>query len=371
MCLDISGFVIRITLGNYKWETTMIYADLNNDLKFLEGENSFNDKLNNGNAATVLERPDFLDAYSESVANVVENVSPAVVHVSIKRGVRDRRGREMEVGGSGSGVIITPDGYIVTNCHVVENASEVDVILNDGMHCTAMVVGKDAATDIALLSVGQSGLSAIPMGDSGKLRVGQVAIAIGSPLGFQSTVTAGVISALGRSMRSLNGRLIEDIIQTDAALNPGNSGGPLVDSRSRMIGLNTAIIQMAQGICFAIPVNTVRWVVSQLFKEGKVTRGFLGISGQTIPLPTKVVRYYNLKKESGVQVISVVPDSPADKFGLHEGDVIVYMDENPIGSVDDVHRLLGKEYIGKPVNITLLRNWTQIEKLTIPVAEMK
>ena len=337
------------------------------DIKFLEGDDTLKVTSNNASPSAVLERPDFLDAYSEAVANVVENVSPAVVHVSIKREMRDRRGREMEVGGSGSGVVITPDGYIVTNCHVVENAREVDVVLSDSTTCTAMVVGKDAATDIALLSVGQSGLSAIPMGDSGKLRVGQVAIAIGSPLGFQSTVTAGVISALGRSMRSLNGRLIEGIIQTDAALNPGNSGGPLVDSRSRMIGLNTAIIQMAQGICFAIPVNTVRWVVSQLFKEGKVTRGFLGISGQTIPLPTKVVRYYGLKKESGVQIVSIMSGSPAHKGGLREGDVLVFMDEDPIASVDDVHRLLGRDSIGRSIKMTLLRDWaTKIEKAIVP-----
>ena len=168
-------------------------------------------------------------------------------------------------------------------------------------------------------------------------------------------------------MRSLNGRLIEGIIQTDAALNPGNSGGPLVDSRSRMIGLNTAIIQMAQGICFAIPVNTVRWVVSQLFKEGKVTRGFLGISGQTIPLPTKVVRYYGLKKESGVQIVSIMSGSPAHKGGLREGDVLVFMDEDPIASVDDVHRLLGRDSIGRSIKMTLLRDWaTKIEKAIVP-----
>lgn len=344
----------------------MINSYSHYDLKFLEGDDAYIGKTDGASRVDVLERPDFLDAYSEAVANVVDNVAPSVVHVSIKRGVRDRRGRDTEVGGSGSGVVITPDGYIVTNCHVVENASEVDVIFCDSTRCTALVVGKDAATDIALISVGQSGLTPVAMGDSGKLRVGQVAIAIGSPLGFQSTVTAGVISALGRSMRSLNGRLIEDILQTDAALNPGNSGGPLVDSRGRMIGLNTAIIQMAQGICFAIPVNTVRWVVSRLFKEGKVVRGFLGISGQKIPLPTKAVRYYNLKKDSGVLLVSIVPNSPAHKVGLREGDVLVAMDENPVASVDDVHRLLGVESIGRPLNMVLLREWNRIEKLIVP-----
>lgn len=204
------------------------------------------------------------------------------------------------------------------------------------------------------------------LGDSDKLRVGQVAIAIGSPLGFQSTVTAGVISALGRSMRSMSGRLIENVIQTDAALNPGNSGGPLVDSRNHMIGLNTAIIQMAQGICFAIPVNTVRWVVSQLFKDGRVTRGFIGISGQTIQLPVKAVRFYGLKKASAVLIVSVLPGSPADKVGLKEGDVLVSLKNEPLASVDDVHRLLGKESIGKQVDLVLLREWQKLEKSIIP-----
>jgi S1-C subfamily serine protease len=348
----------------------MINSGSEFDIRFLDGAD-MGDNQSNGAAAAILERPDFLDAYSEAVANVVENVSPAVVHISVKKKVQDRRGRQVEAGGSGSGVIITPDGYIVTNCHVVEGADDVDVVLSDSTHCRARVVGKDAATDMALLNVGQSGLSPIAMGDSGRLRVGQLAIAIGSPLGFQSTVTTGVISALGRSMRSMSGRLIENVIQTDAALNPGNSGGPLVDSRSRMIGLNTAIIQMAQGICFAIPVNTVRWVVSQLFKEGKVTRGFMGISGQMIPLPTRVIRYYGLKKDSGVQLFSIVPDSPAHKVGLHEGDVLVCMDEYPIASVDDVHRLLGKESIGTPIRLVLLRDWARITRTIVPVESVE
>jgi S1-C subfamily serine protease len=342
----------------------MINANLESSLKLIEGHDL---SIGAGSPpAPILERPDFLDAYSEAVAHVVESVSPAVVHINVRKDTQDRRGREHLVEGSGSGEIITPDGYIVTNCHVVEGAKEVEVALIDGTRCLARVVGKDAATDIALLCVGQSGLPAVTLGDSEKLRVGQVAIAIGSPLGFQSTVTAGVISALGRSMRSMSGRLIENVIQTDAALNPGNSGGPLVDSRNRMIGLNTAIIQMAQGICFAIPVNTVRWVVSQLFKDGRVTRGFIGISGQTIPLPVKAMRFYGLKKTSAVLIVSVLTGSPADKVGLKEGDVLVSLSNEPLASVDDVHRLLGKESIGKQVDLVLLREWQKLEKSIIP-----
>ncbi len=342
-------------------------ADVNTqaELKFIEGQETSDGLKANGPSA-VLEQPDFLDAYSEAVANVVERVSPAVVHIAVKKEVQDRRGRKHDLGGSGSGAVITPDGYIVTNNHVVEGAEEIETILSDGTRCRARVVGQDAATDIALLSVGQSGLSAVTFGDSNRLRVGQVAIAIGSPLGFQSTVTTGVISALGRSMRSLSGRLIDDVIQTDAALNPGNSGGPLVDSRSRMIGINTAIIQMAQGICFAIPVNTVRWVVSQLFREGKVTRGFLGISGQRIPLPTRVVRFYNLTNDGAVQIISVVPGSPADTIGLRDGDVMVSLGGDAISSIDDVHHVLGKDSIGRPLSIIFLRDWARNEKTIVP-----
>jgi S1-C subfamily serine protease len=343
----------------------MINANLENNLKLIEGHDL--PVYNEGShPVPVLERPDFLDAYSEAVAHVVESVSPAVVHINVRKDTQDRRGHEHMVEGSGSGEIITPDGYIVTNCHVVEGAKEVEVALIDGTSCLASVVGKDPATDIALLCVGQSGLPAVALGDSDKLRVGQVAIAIGSPLGFQSTVTAGVISALGRSMRSMSGRLIENVIQTDAALNPGNSGGPLVDSKNRMIGLNTAIIQMAQGICFAIPVNTVRWVVSQLFKDGKVTRGFLGISGQTVPLPVKAVRFYGLKKTSAAMIVSVLSGSPADKVGLKDGDVLVSLNNEPVASVDDIHRLLGKESIGKQVDLVLLREWQKMEKTIIP-----
>jgi S1-C subfamily serine protease len=318
--------------------------------------------------ASVEAGAELLDAYSQAVTNVVTRVGPAVVNVRVRHRTRVRSGaapREAE--GSGSGVIIAPDGYIVTNSHVVEGASNVEVSLPDGANFAARVVGHDPATDLALLSVPGSGLPIAHLGDSDKLRVGLLAIAIGNPLGFQSTVTTGVISALGRSLRSRSGRLIEGIIQTDAALNPGNSGGPLVDSRGLVVGINTAIIQYAQGICFAIPVNTVRWVVSLLLREGKVTRGYLGIAGQTVPLAVRLVRYFNLEHDTGAQVIGVTPNSPAHAAGLKDGDVIISLGGKPIAGVDDMHRLLTKDVIGKKLEIVLLREWTtRLEKSIVP-----
>ncbi|MBI4303800.1 MAG: trypsin-like peptidase domain-containing protein [Chloroflexi bacterium] len=310
------------------------------------------------------EEAEALDAYSRTVTSVVSKVGPAVVHIHIKK-KHARAGRGYEEEGSGSGVIITPDGYIVTNSHVVEEAGALDVVLANGTSYTAELVGQDSATDLALIRVPDSGLPTARLGDSGKLRVGQLAIAIGNPLGFQSTVTTGVISALGRSLRSRTGRLIENIIQTDAALNPGNSGGPLVDSRGLVVGINTAIIRFAQGICFAIPVNTMRWVVSLLIREGKVTRGYLGITGQEVPLPVRVARHFNLTQETGVQVLGVAPNSPARSAGLKEGDVIIAIGEDPITSIDDVHRLLTRDVIGKRFTLLVLRDWTT--KLELPV----
>jgi len=337
-------------------------------LRFLEADEN-DPREGGGSPVGVLEKSDFLDAYSEAVAGVVERVSPMVVHMSVRQKVRDRSGSSRSVEGGGSGVIIAPDGYIVTNCHVIEDAAEIEVITCEGAHCIAHLVGKDAATDLALVSIGASSLPAVSLGDSGRLRPGQVAIAIGSPLGFQRTVTAGVISALGRSMRSKSGRLIEEVIQTDAALNPGNSGGPLVDSRGRLIGINTAIIQMAQGICFAIPVNTVRRVVAQLFSRGRVVRGFLGISGQTVPLPTRVVRHYNLAQESGARIMSVVARSPAQVAGLREGDIIIRLGECTVATVDDIHRSLIGDTIGRKMAVSFLRDWVKLENTVVTPEE--
>jgi S1-C subfamily serine protease len=312
---------------------------------------------------------ELLDAYSKAVTGVVVRVGPAVVHVRVKKKMARRGPSPAEAEGSGSGVIITPDGYIVTNSHVIEDANTVEVTLADGATCNVEVIGQDTATDIALLRVSGSGLPMAYLGDSDKLKVGQLAIAVGNPLGFQSTVTAGVISALGRSLRSRTGRLIENVIQTDAALNPGNSGGPLVDSRGYVIGINTAIIQYAQGICFAIPVNTMRWVVTQLIREGKIVRGFLGISGQTVPLPVRVVRYFQLDYNSGVQVVDVAQASPAHQAGLKEGDIVISIDGESVTSVDDIHRRLTREAIGKSLEVVLLRDWTKRVEISIIPAE--
>jgi S1-C subfamily serine protease len=316
------------------------------------------------------EGADFLDAYSKAVTNVVAKVGPAVVSIRVKKKASERSRRWPNEGeGSASGVVIAPDGYIVTNSHVVEGAGDIEVSLPDGSRHNARLVGQDLATDLALVSVPGSGLPIARLGDSDKLRVGQLVIAIGNPLGFQSTVTAGVVSALGRSLRSRSGRLIENIIQTDAALNPGNSGGPLVDSRGLVVGINTAIIQFAQGICFSIPVNTLRWVVSLLIREGKVTRGYLGISGQMVPLPVRVVRYYRLKNETGVQVMGVAPQSPAQAAGLREGDVIISLGQEPVAGIDDVHRMLTRDVIGKKLDLVVLRDFTTRLEMTVTPAE--
>lgn len=299
-----------------------------------------------------------LDAYSQTIVNVVKEVGPSVVHVHVHQRTNGSGQRRPEA--TGSGLIITPDGYMVTNSHVVEKADTINVALADGSSFQANVIGQDKATDLALLRMlSNINLPAAHLGDSDQLRVGQIAIAIGNPFGFQNSVTAGIISALGRSLRSRTGRLIENVIQTDAALNPGNSGGPLVDSKGQAIGINTAIIQYAQGICFAIPVNTMRWVVTLLLREGKIVRGFLGISGQTVPLPARVIRYFNLPQETGVQVMNVVERSPAAGANLKEGDIIVTLNEQIIKSVDDIHRGLTAEQIGKQSKITILRDWIQ------------
>jgi S1-C subfamily serine protease len=272
---------------------------------------------------------ELLDAYSRAVTSVVDRVGPAVVHIRVKKQMRARsRTVPDEMQGSGSGVIITPDGYIVTNSHVVEGTDAIEVSLADGSSYPAELVGQDPATDLAVLRISASGLAIARLGDSDKLRAGQ----------------------------------------TDAALNPGNSGGPLVDSRGLVIGINTAIIQFAQGICFAIPVNTVRWVVSLLIREGKVVRGFLGISGQTVPLPVRVTRYFHLPHNTGVQVMGVTHGSPAYIAGIKEGDVIITLDEKPIASIDDIHRFLNREAIGKRLEVIVLRDWTtKLEKSIVPI----
>lgn len=322
---------------------------------------------------------ELLDAYSRSVVRVVEDVGPTVVHLSRLERVRDPR-RPAESGnsasdqwgrtGSGSGVILTPDGYLLTNAHVVHGATRLEVRLADGSVTTARVVGEDLATDLAVVRADASGLPAAALGNSERLRVGQLVIAIGNPLGFEATVTAGVVSALGRSLRSQNGRLIENMIQTDAALNPGNSGGPLVDSSGRVVGINTAIIQHAQGLCFAIPSNTAAWVTGQLIMTGKVRRVYLGVVGQTVPIPRSQSRTLRLGVESAVYVREVAPDSPAKAAGVLAGDLLLSVNGGPTPTIDDVYRRLVGVEVGEPVAIRVLRG-SETEEFTAIAEEAR
>src|SRR5712691_7537985 len=305
-----------------------------------------------------------LDAYSAAVAGAVERVGRAVVSVDVRQPVR-RRGRpERELPGHGSGFVFTPDGFILTNSHVVHGATHVAVRLPDGRELPADLIGDDPDTDLAVVRVGGDPPTAAPLGDSASLRVGQLVIAIGNPLGFQSTVTAGVVSALGRSFRSVNGRLIDDVIQTDAALNPGNSGGPLVDSRGRVIGVNTAVILPAQGICFAVAINTAKLVAGQLITHGRFRRARLGVAGQNVPLLRLAVRAFGLEQKGGVLVTGVEPGSPAERAGLQSGDVLVGLGGRPVTGVDDLHRILLPDRIGAPTVVVVLRG---ADKLEIPI----
>ncbi len=297
-----------------------------------------------------------LDAYSRAVTRAAEQVSPAVVNVE----VRQRQG----AGGNGSGFLFTPDGLILTNSHVVHRAVRVDVTLTDGRRMHADLVGQDPDTDLAVLRIDAPGLAAARLGDSRSLRVGQVVIAIGNPYGFQYSVTAGVVSALGRSLRARSGRLIDDVIQTDAALNPGNSGGPLVTSQGLVVGVNTAVILPAQGLCFATPINTAKLVAGRLIKDGKIRRGYLGVGGQNVPIARRLVRAYHFPVETGVLVVSVEDESPAKRAGLAEGDLIVRLGQRPIAGIDDLHRLLIDEEVGVRSTLTVLR---ATELLTLDV----
>ena len=317
-----------------------------------------------------------LDSYSRAVTAAVERVSPSVVNVEVHqthpasgRGRSDGRSSEpRERRGGGSGFVFTPDGLILTNSHVVHDATRIEVTLADGRRAPAHTIGDDPATDLAVIRIDASGLQAVPLGDSQQLRPGQMAVAIGNPYGFQSTVTAGVISALGRSLRSYSGRLIEDVIQTDAALNPGNSGGPLVDSRGQVIGVNTATILPAQGICFAIGINTAKFVASRLLRDGRIRRSYIGVSAQTVPIHRRVVRFYSLARETGVVVVGIEDRSPARTAGLREGDVIVALtvasDEQPVAGVDDLHRLLTDAQVGAHCTLTVIRH---TERLILPI----
>jgi S1-C subfamily serine protease len=312
-----------------------------------------------------------LDAYSQAVVGAAEAISASVIKIDVAQAARTRSGEPRERQGGGSGFVFTPDGLALTNSHVVHGATRIDVSLPDGQRFPAHIIGDDPATDLAVIRIGLPSngaprLIAAPLGDSQRLRVGQVAIAIGNPYGFQYTVTAGVVSALGRSLRSYSGRLIEDVIQTDASLNPGNSGGPLVTSDGRVVGVNTATIVGAQGLCFAIGINTAKFVAGRLLREGRIRRSYIGVEAQTVPLLRRVVRFYDLPKESGVIVISVENGSPGQKAGLREGDVIVAMDGKPVAGVDDLHRLLTDARVGSVSALTVLRHTEKLDLKVVP-----
>ena len=313
-----------------------------------------------------------LDGYSRTVTAVAAAVSPSVVRIDVQGG--DEKGQQRpgrrprapnESVGSGSGFVFTPDGFVLTNSHVVSGAKRITVTMLDGRKLPGHLVGDDPDTDLAVIRLMEAAdLTPVTFGDSSALRVGQIAVAVGNPFGFDSTVTAGVVSALGRSLRTQAGRLVDDVIQTDAALNPGNSGGPLVDAQGRVIGVNTAMILPAQGICFAIAVNTAVFVVGKLIHEGRIRRSYLGVAGQNVPLHRRVVRFHDLPLESAVFVVSVEPGSPGERAGLRDGDLIVGFDGKPVAGMDDLHRLLTEELAGNESTLIVVRG---SERVALPV----
>jgi S1-C subfamily serine protease len=306
----------------------------------------------------ISDEADALDAYSQAVVETVERLGPAVISLGVTQSAPERLRRRgiPELHGAGSGVIITPDGYALTNSHVVHGAQKVEVRLPDGRVLPAELVGDDPPSDLALIRMPEGGLPVAELGDSSRLKVGQLVIAVGNPLGFQASVTAGVISALGRTLRAETGRLIDNVIQTDAALNPGNSGGPLADSRGHVIGINTAVIAGSQGLCFAIPVNTATWVASQLIREGRVRRGYLGIAAQTVTLNRRFAVHHRITAPTAVRVTEVQPDTPAARAGLLVGDVIVETGGRPMASLDDLLLVLGRHPVGAPLAVQVVRN---------------
>ncbi|HLW54526.1 MAG TPA: trypsin-like peptidase domain-containing protein [Candidatus Angelobacter sp.] len=309
-------------------------------------------------SASLLSEEDALDAYSQVVTGVAEAVSPSVVRIQ----VQSRRGRDS----GGSGFVFTPDGFILTNSHVVHGAERIKVATLDSGEYNAHLIGEDPDTDLALVRIDAPGLHSVRLGDSRKIRVGQLVVAIGNPYGFQYSVTAGVVSALGRSLRSQSGRLIEDVIQTDAALNPGNSGGPLVNARGEVIGVNTATILPAQGLCFAISIGTAQFIASKLIREGVVRRSYIGIQAQTANLNRAIARHYGLDIASGALVLSVEPGGPADRAGLKDGDVIVSLDGQIVEGMDVLHRLLDENRIGLPTNVLALRGARRVDLKIVP-----
>ena len=347
---------------------------------------------------------ELLDAYSRAVSNVVDKVGASVVHIHVTTSAKPQQSAgvpteaplpdphrdqnhntQRQIRGSGSGFIFTPDGFILTNSHVVHNADRIDVNLNDGRTFPARIIGDDPDTDLAVIRISPSqspaGQSEAPpraaaslitaeFGDSATLKVGQIAIAIGNPYGFQATVTAGVVSSLGRSLRASTGRLIDNLIQTDAALNPGNSGGPLVNSRGQVIGVNTAVILPAQGICFAIASNTAKWVASRLIRDGHVRRGYIGIAAQDVPLHRRIVRFFKLENETAILVTHIEPQSPATRAGLQEGDLIIAFAGKPVEGIDTLHRQLTDDKVGERATLTVIRRTEKLELTITPIESL-
>jgi S1-C subfamily serine protease len=330
-------------------------------LSFLANSNS---EVESSALATFPGDDELLDAYSRAVTSAAERSSPAVAHIMVRQKSRGAEGQ-----GSGSGFLFTPDGFVLTNSHVVHGAEDIQLTFPDGHKSHADLVGDDPDTDLAVLRIGDVKVAPVPLGSSQSLKVGQLAIAIGNPFGFQCTVTAGVVSALGRSMRSSSGRLIDGIIQTDAALNPGNSGGPLVNSRGEVIGVNTAMIFRAQGLCFAIGADTAKYVAVRLIRDGEIRRCFIGVAGQNVPLPRRLVVHYGLKTESGVLVISVEPGSPAQAAGLREGDILIGFADRTIDGVDSLHHALSEHTAGSKSTLLVLRGTENIQLPVTPIAK--
>jgi S1-C subfamily serine protease len=312
-----------------------------------------------------LDDSELLDAYSRTVVSAVARVAPAVVNINVKQRVSAQR-RERELSGNGSGFMIAPDGFILTNSHVVHDASAITVNMSDGREYPAELTGDDPDTDLAVIRVDAPQLTHVRLADSENLRVGQLVIAIGNPFGFEASVTAGVISALGRSMHAQSGRLIDNVIQTDAALNPGNSGGPLVNSAGEVVGVNTAMIRPAQGICFAIASNTAKFVAGWLIKDGRIRRGYIGVAGQNVPIHRRIVRFYGLPLETAVLIVSVEKNSPAERAGLRHGDLIVAFNRQPIGTVHHLHKVLVSEQINVSANLTIIRHTEKLDVAILP-----
>ncbi len=313
---------------------------------------------------------DFMDSYSRAVITAAEKVSPSVVYIEVQQPVTSRRrnvpNTPQDARASGSGFIFTPDGFILTNSHVVHGAKRIEATVSDGGKHEADLIGDDPDTDLAVIRINAPNLVPAHLGDAQKIRVGQLVVAIGNPYGFQYSVTAGVVSALGRSLRAQSGRLMDDVIQTDAALNPGNSGGPLVNSRGEVIGVNTAMILPAQGISFATSIDTAKFVASRLIRDGKVSRSYIGLAGQNVPLPRRIVRFYNLAVESGILVVSFEGNSPARRSGVREGDIIIGFDDHVTAGIDDLHKLLSEESIGHESSLVVIRGTEKLKLEVIP-----